>query len=135
ITLELAAIREQIEAQAGGGRDHHGHSSSSFYSTHGSYHHHGALSRAGPRILAPWTWHRAWQARTLWLVIRYAASFVFAHLCWDVGMLVAALLVMRARGDRRLEEKLREAWVRIRRRVHAVRFYVRQFRNFTITGF
>lgn len=96
ITTELAAIREQMEAQ-----------------TRGEH-----LNR----------WR--WRPKSVWSVARYAASFVFSHVCWDMAILIVVLLAMRARGDLRLEEKLKEGWARLRRKFPAVRFYIRQFRKF-----
>lgn len=47
-----------------------------------------------------------------------------------MAILIVVLLAMRARGDLRLEEKLKEGWARLRRKFPAVRFYIRQFRKF-----
>ncbi|KAI5283971.1 hypothetical protein KEM54_001685 [Ascosphaera aggregata] len=101
ITTELAAIREQMEAQ-----------------TRADYH-------------SRWRW----RPKSVWSAVRYAASFMFSHFCWDMAILIAVLLIMRARGDKRLEEKLKEGWMRFKRKFPAVRFYIRQFRKFRFSAF
>ncbi|KAI5294650.1 hypothetical protein KEM55_006526, partial [Ascosphaera atra] len=94
ITTELAAIREQMQAQ----------------------------TRPS---------HSRWSLRpkSIWRFTAGLAWSAFSHVCWDMFVLVLVLLVMRARGDRRLEERLREGWRALRRRFPAVRFYFRQFKK------
>lgn len=51
----------------------------------------------------------AWFKWIIWVAVR--------QVIWDVGMLGLLLIYMRARGDRRVERRLRDGWAEVRARV------------------
>lgn len=55
----------------------------------------------------------AWLKWMLWVVVR--------QIVWDVALLGVLLIWMRMRGDRRLEERLREGWSGVRARLGRVK--------------
>lgn len=53
----------------------------------------------------------------LWAWLKWLVWVALRQIIWDVAMLGVILIWMRAKGDRRLEEKLRNGWMEVKARL------------------
>jgi hypothetical protein len=58
---------------------------------------------------------------SLWAWLKWLVWVAMRQIFWDIAILGAVLLWMRLRGDRRAEERLKIAWVEVRRRLAKLR--------------
>lgn len=123
------ALREAAAAETQPGRGSRGDHHNSIYNNNGKWRRRveQALTKMSTEVAAM---REQMEARALynrrksspWAWLKWIAWVSVRHIFWDLAIFGVVLLVMRLRGDQRLEERVRRLWREVRMRRARVRF-------------